>query len=47
MSLPVVEYDEKSGLPLNRTYLQESLLQMKSAWEKRDFGEDYLHWGKL
>lgn len=52
MSLSVVEYDEKSGLPLKRTYLecglpvylQESLMQMKSAWEKRESGEDYLHW---
>lgn len=52
MGLTVVEYDEKSGLPLDRSYLecglpkflQESLEQMKSAWEKLDNGEDYLRW---
>ncbi len=52
MGLPDVEYDEETGLPLDRTYLecglpeflQESLEQMKSAWDKLDNGEDDLHW---
>lgn len=52
MSLPAEEYDEKSGLPLDKLYLecgfpgflQESVEQMKIAWRKRDAGEEYLHW---
>lgn len=52
MGIPATEYDEKSGLPVDKTYLecglpeylQESLRQMKEAWEKVDGGEDYLHW---
>lgn len=52
MGIPVTEYDEKSGLPIDNAYLecglpeylQESLRQMKEAWEKVDGGEDYLHW---
>lgn len=45
------EYDEK-GLPLDKSYLEcglpvyleESLYNMKLAWEKIDNGEDYLRW---
>lgn len=52
MEILVDEYDEESGLPLDRTYLecglpaylQESLEQMKVAWKKIDCEEDYLHW---
>lgn len=46
------KYDEKSGLPIDKSYLecglpsflQESLEQMKAAWEKYDAGEVYLRW---
>lgn len=46
------EYDRESGLPLDKSYLvcglpaflQESLEQMKAAWEKLDRGESYLRW---
>ena len=46
------EYDEESGLPRDKSYLecglppflQESLEQMKEAWRKRDAGENYLRW---
>lgn len=52
MNLLIDEYDEKSGLPLDKAYLecglpeflQESLEQMKAAWKKLDAGEDYLRW---
>ena len=52
MSSLAAEYDRKTGLPVARTYLecglpkylQESLIQMKEAWQRIDNGEDYLHW---
>lgn len=52
MNVLVGEYDEKSGLPMDKSYLecglpgflQESLEQMKEAWRKRDAGENYLRW---
>lgn len=52
MNLLTEKYDEKSGLPLDKSYLecglpgflQESLEQMKAAWEKYDAGEAYLRW---
>lgn len=52
MNLLAVEYNEETGLPVDRTYLecglpsylQESLIQMKEAWQRIDNGEDYLHW---
>ena len=52
MNFPAEEYDKKSGLPLDKSYLecglpgflQESLEQMKEAWAKRDAGEKYLRW---
>lgn len=45
-------YDRKTGLPLNREYLecglpeflQESIAQMEEAWRRLDAGEDYQHW---
>ncbi len=52
MSLITEKYDKKDGLPIDKSYLecglpeflQESLEQMKAAWEKRDAGENYLRW---
>lgn len=52
MNLLAEEYDGKSGLPIDKSYLecglpeflQESLKQMKEAWRKRDAGEYYLRW---
>lgn len=46
------EYDEETGLPKDKSYLEcglpqwleESIEQMKSAWQKRDNGEEYLRW---
>ena len=45
-------YDEKSGLPIDKsylerglpTYLQESVEQMKIAWEKKLNDPKYLSW---
>lgn len=45
-------YSSESGLPNDDSYLecglpsflQESIQIMKSAWEKLDSGEEYLHW---
>lgn len=45
-------YDEKTGLPVDTGYLerglppflQESVQQMKMAWEKRDSGEPCPRW---
>lgn len=44
------QYDETTGLPLDKGYLecnlppflQESIEQMKTAWEKRDNGIRYI-----
>ncbi len=52
MASRIAEYDEKSGLPFDRGYLecglpcflQESIEQMKKAWKKLDAGEEYLQW---
>lgn len=52
MSLLATEYDEETGLPVDRAYLecglpkylQDSLMQMQEAWERLDKGEDDLHW---
>lgn len=52
MNVSAGEYDEKSGLPKDRSYLecgllgflQESLEQMKEAWKLLDAREDYLQW---
>lgn len=46
------QYDETTGLPLDKGYLecnlppflQESIEQMKTAWEKRDNGIRYIQW---
>ncbi|MCM1121548.1 MAG: hypothetical protein NC416_03085 [Eubacterium sp.] len=45
-------YSEKTGLPTDASYLecslpeflQESIEQMKRAWNMLDRGEKYLHW---
>lgn len=45
-------YDEKTGFPLDDSYLecslpsflQESLDQMKKTWDRIDNGEKYMHW---
>jgi plasmid maintenance system antidote protein VapI len=45
-------YDSKTGLPKDKSYLecglpqflQASIEMMKTAWEKLDSGEKYIHW---
>lgn len=52
MNMLEEEYDEDSGLPIDKSYLecdlpeflQEFLEQMKEAWKKWDAGEKYLRW---
>lgn len=46
------EYDEKTGLPIDKSYLEyglppylkESIQQMQNAWEKLDAGIRYMEW---
>ncbi len=46
------EYDEETGLPKDKSYLEcglpqwleESIEQMEAAWQKKDNGEEYFHW---
>lgn len=48
----VPEYDQETGLPTDKSYLecglppylQESLEKMKTAWKMKDSGKNYLHW---
>lgn len=52
MICPSSNYDSDTGLPIDSSYLecglppflQESIEQMKAAWDKLDRGEEYLRW---